>query len=401
MNERFLLLTSLLLFHSIFVYLDDGSGIGRIIQAMSTVTLIALLLVKQKYKLLPQFKTINRLVVIYCTGLFVISYLSKDINMNSLDNLRLGNKEDLRLSSYTLGILQALSVLTSFIYIEYLSSINKTEILFRTFYKVSLFYIIISDLVFLVIGSIGEQGYLIGNKFSLCYMHILCYVFYHIFSYKRNVRPNKCVSGLLTIVTLVISILTECTTALLGMLVIVFLFNTKRIFGFILFKLKTYIIILSLGVLFVFFHSLILDIQIFQDFIVNILNEDITLTGRTGIYDALIPILSVRPLLGFGVGNAHWVLAYLLGVANAQNGLMNLYIEEGLICTVLYLLIFMSLLKYVKARVAYSSSYPLLCYILLFFFLGLVEITIDNRLLVVMAFLIACDYNKYNQICQK
>ena len=321
--------------------------------------------------------------------------------MNSLDNLRLGNKEDLRLSSYTLGILQALSVLTSFIYIEYLSSINKTEILFRTFYKVSLFYIIISDLVFLVIGSIGEQGYLIGNKFSLCYMHILCYVFYHIFSYKRNVRPNKCVSGLLTIVTLVISILTECTTALLGMLVIVFLFNTKRIFGFILFKLKTYIIILSLGVLFVFFHSLILDIQIFQDFIVNILNEDITLTGRTGIYDALIPILSVRPLLGFGVGNAHWVLAYLLGVANAQNGLMNLYIEEGLICTVLYLLIFMSLLKYVKARVAYSSSYPLLCYILLFFFLGLVEITIDNRLLVVMAFLIACDYNKYNQICQK
>ena len=76
MNERFLLLTSLLLFHSIFVYLDDGSGIGRIIQAMSTVTLIALLLVKQKYKLLPQFKTINRLVVIYCIGLFVISYLS-------------------------------------------------------------------------------------------------------------------------------------------------------------------------------------------------------------------------------------------------------------------------------------------------------------------------------------
>lgn len=401
MNERFLLLTSLLLFHSIFVYLDDGSGIGRIIQAMSTVALIALLLVKRKYKLLPQFKTINRLVVIYCIGLFVISYLSKDINMNSLDSLRLGNKEDLRLSSYTLGILQALSVLTSFIYIEYLSSINKTEILFRTFYKVSLFYIIISDLVFLVIGSIGEQGYLIGNKFSLCYMHILCYVFYYIYSYKRNVIPNKCISIMLIIMTLLMSILTECTTTLLGMLVIVFLFNTKRRFGFILFKLKTYVIILSLGVLFIFFYSFILDIQIVQDFIVNILHEDITLTGRTEIYDALIPILSVRPLWGVGVGNSHWVLAYLLGVANAQNGLVNLYIEEGLTCTVLYLLIFISVFKYVKDKIAHSFSYPLLCYILFFFIVGLVEITIDNKLLVVISFLIAYDYNKYNHICQK
>ncbi|MFS2923953.1 hypothetical protein AAHJ11_14315 [Bacteroides sp. 90-K9/2] len=401
MNERFLLLTSLLLFHSIFVYLDDGSGIGRIIQAMSTVALIALLLVKRKYKLLPQFKTINRLVVIYCIGLFVISYLSKDINMNSLDSLRLGNKEDLRLSSYTLGILQALSVLTSFIYIEYLSSINKTEILFRTFYKVSLFYIIISDLVFLVIGSIGEQGYLIGNKFSLCYMHILCYVFYYIYSYKRNVIPNKCISIMLIIMTLLMSILAECTTTLLGMLVIVFLFNTKRRFGFILFKLKTYVIILSLGVLFIFFYSFILDIQIVQDFIVNILHEDITLTGRTEIYDALIPILSVRPLWGVGVGNSHWVLAYLLGVANAQNGLVNLYIEEGLTCTVLYLLIFISVFKYVKDKIAHSFSYPLLCYILFFFIVGLVEITIDNKLLVVISFLIAYDYNKYNHICQK
>ena len=401
MNERFLLLTSLLLFHSIFVYLDDGSGIGRIIQAMSTVALIALLLVKRKYKLLPQFKTINRLVVIYCIGLFVISYLSKDINMNSLDSLRLGNKEDLRLSSYTLGILQALSVLTSFIYIEYLSSINKTEILFRTFYKVSLFYIIISDLVFLVIGSIGEQGYLIGNKFSLCYMHILCYVFYYIYSYKRNVIPNKCISIMLIIMTLLMSILAECTTTLLGMLVIVFLFNTKRRFGFILFKLKTYVIILSLGVLFIFFYSFILDIQIVQDFIVNILHEDITLNGRTEIYDALIPILSVRPLWGVGVGNSHWVLAYLLGVANAQNGLVNLYIEEGLTCTVLYLLIFISVFKYVKDKIAHSFSYPLLCYILFFFIVGLVEITIDNKLLVVISFLIAYDYNKYNHICQK
>lgn len=401
MNERFLLLTSLLLFHSIFVYLDDGSGIGRIIQAMSTKALIVFLLVKQKYKLLPQFKTINRLVVIYCIGLFVISYLSKDINMNSLDRLKLGNKEDLRLSSYTLGMLQALSVLTSFIYIEYLSSINKTEVLFRTFYKVSFFYIIVSNLVFLAIGSIGEQGYLIGNKFSLCYMHILCYVFYCIYSYRRNVIPNKYISALLIIMTLVMSILTECTTTLLGMLIIVFLFNTKRNLGFILFKLKTYVIILSLGVLFIFFYSFILDIQIVQDFIVNILHEDITLTGRTGIYDTLIPLLSVRPLWGFGVGNSHWVLAYLLGVANAQNGLVNLYIEEGLICTVLYLLIFISLFKYVKNKIAHSFSYPLLCYILFFFFVGLVEITIDNKLLVVMSFLIAYDYNKYNHICQK
>ncbi len=33
MNDRYIKLLCLLFFHSNFVYLDDGSGVGRIIQA--------------------------------------------------------------------------------------------------------------------------------------------------------------------------------------------------------------------------------------------------------------------------------------------------------------------------------------------------------------------------------
>lgn len=394
MNDKLLKISSLLLFHTSFVYLDDGSGIGRVIQAASLFLLVAILIQKRKYKLLPEFKKINKLVVFYCISLLLTSYMSNNINMGYLDRFNLGTGDELRLSSYSLGVLQSLSVLTSFIFVEYLSSINKTKILFNTFFKISFFYIILSDIMFLAIGTSGQEGYLIGNKFSLCYMHIYCYIFYIVSSLKKQVNPNKIIRRILIIMTVIISMLSECTTTLLGIFMIVSLLNHRKGFGRTLFKIKTYLFILFIGVLFIFFYNIILDIEFVQYFIVNVLHEDLTLTGRTDIYDSLLPVIFMRPLLGFGVGNAHWILAYLLNVANAQNGLVNLYIEEGLIGTVLYLFIFIAIFKYIKERIPFNMTYPILCCIMLFFFLGLVEITIDNKLLIVISFLLAYDYNK-------
>ena len=405
MNDRYLKILCLLLFHTTFVYLDDGSGIGRIIQAICLGGVIVLLLMKGKLKLNPRYKKINRFVVAYCIAMLFISYFSKEININKLNQLGLGYvQDDVRLSSYTLGIMMSVSVYLSFSIVEYLCSVNKTIVLFRVFYKTLLFYLVISDLQFLIIGETsGSEGYLVGNKFSLSYMHILCYIMYKITETLECVK-SKTFSRFLIILTFSISILTECTTALIGMLAIVLALqlqnsNLKKL----LYNGYTYIVILFSGVLFMFFYSYLLDIPIVQYVIVNVLHEDLTLTGRTGIYDLMLSILPARPLWGFGIGNSHWVLTYLFGIANAQNGLVNLYIEEGLVGMSLYLLLFASIFRYTKKYVPHNFSFPLLCYIAVFSLMGFVEITIDNKLLIIMSFLLSYNFaNQKSKIsCQK
>lgn len=398
MNDRYLKLLCLLFFHTTFVYLDDGSGIGRIIQAICLGGVIILLLMKRQLKLKPQYKMINGFVVVYCIAMLFISYFSKEINIDKLNQLGIGYvQDDLKLSSYTLGIMISVSVYVAFSLVEYLCSINKTIILFRVFYKTFLFYLIISDLQFLIVGeTTGNEGYLVGNKFSLSYMHILCYILYKI-TETLECKKRKIFNKFLIFLTFAISLLTGCTTALIGMFAIVLALHLHNSELYkLLYNGYTYIAILFSGVIFMFSYSYVLDIPVIQYIIVDVLHEDLTLTGRTGIYDLMLLILPARPIWGFGVGNSHWVLAYLFGIANAQNGLVNLYIEEGLVGVVLYLLIFASIFRYSKKHIPHNFTFPLLCYIATFFFMGLVEITIDNKLLIIMSFLLAYSSSNFN-----
>ena len=293
----------------------------------------------------------------------------------------------------------SLSVFTAFALVEYLTTINKTHILFDVFFKTLLFYLFISDIQFFLWGAANDDGYLVGNKFSLSYMHILCYVIYERIS-RTKVEINKILKLFLIFLAFLISILTGCTTALVGMFAIIQLFLFENKIGKIVYNGKVYLGVLSVGVLFMFFYNYVLEIPVIQKIIVDWLHEDLTLTGRTTIYDTLSMFMFASPLWGFGVGNAHWILAYLFGYANAQNGVVNLYIEEGLVGTILYLGVFISIFRYAKRHEIKNISFPILAYILVFFFLGLVEITIDNKLLIIMSFLLANDNNK-NIICQK
>lgn len=391
MSDKYLKILCLLLFHTSFVYLDDGSGIGRVIQAICLGALMLLLLIKHKLKLCPQYKTINRFMVLYCLALLFVSYYSRNWDMKALDRLNFGaTKDALRISSYTLGIMISLSIFTAFVLVEYLSTINKTRILFEVFFKTLLFYLLISDIQFLLWGASSDDDFLVGNKFSISYMHILCYVIYERISRGKAVS-NKTHKWLLILLSFTISIMTGCTTALMGMFTILLLFSGENRIGEIVYKAKFYFVVLSLGVLFMFFYNYVLEIPIIQKIIVEWLHEDLTLTGRTTIYETLSMFMFASPLFGFGVGNAHWILAYLFGYANAQNGVVNLYVEEGIIGTILYFCVFVTIFRYAKQHVLKKVSFPILAYILVFFFLGLVEITIDNKLLIIMSFLLAND----------
>ncbi|HTZ59986.1 MAG TPA: O-antigen ligase family protein [Acidobacteriaceae bacterium] len=90
-------------------------------------------------------------------------------------------------------------------------------------------------------------------------------------------------------------------------------------------------------------------IVIWPDFLFSLLGKDVTLTGRTGIWSAVLESIGKRPLLGYGY-QAFWlglegesyrvILAVSWVLAQAQNGFLDVMLEMGAAGLVIVLLIF-------------------------------------------------------------
>ena len=182
------------------------------------------------------------------------------------------------------------------------------------------------------------------------------------------------VNGLF-ILTFLLSIRTQCTTMIIGVIVFYYLLyklkGKSKLYkpGFYLFGLFVF------DILFLLIINWILTIPVVQYVIVDILKEDLTLTGRVGIYAKLGAVLNESPLIGFGWGNSYVTsLMYEIG-SNLQNGLLNMYIEIGLLGCFLYLTLIIFLMKY---SIKNKSSYPIICFIYMMLVLSSIEIIYTN-----------------------
>ena len=106
--------------------------------------------------------------------------------------------------------------------------------------------------------------------------------------------------------------------------------------------------------------------------IVDLLGEDMTLTGRLDIYAALGGLLLECPLYGFGVGNAH-MMTMMSGIGpNAQNGFFNYMLEVGLLGIIVFLFFLLLLMK--KAT-KHNGTYAVICFIYVMLVLSSIEVT--------------------------
>jgi exopolysaccharide production protein ExoQ len=113
------------------------------------------------------------------------------------------------------------------------------------------------------------------------------------------------------------------------------------------FRKKDYFVICIL--LLMAFSAATAVIVIRPDFLFSLLGKDVTLTGRTGIWSAVIDSIAKRPLLGYGY-DAFWlglegesyriILAVSWVLAQAQNGFMDVMLEMGAAGLAIVLLVF-------------------------------------------------------------
>jgi O-antigen ligase len=371
-NHKIFILT-LLAIHASIIDLRflSSNNVNLYIQMIAN---ILLLIEISKYLsiLWKKYKTLN-----WSAILFSLSYLYSTFNIwHSEIPFSL-------VSPYT-SILQFLKVITLLFFIEYINESKKTILFLKYFLYIVGGYLIIANIN--IITGIKIKGNdmdisIIGDKFITSYLNLFwisIFAQYQLFT-KNKFQLFK--YRVLIILSCITASISQCST---GIIVGIFMIGSTYFQNFYKILQRPMIICISILILDLggyLFYNLVLSIPFIQNIIVNGLGEDLTLTGRTLIWEALATILNERPIWGFGPGNETIVIQNLINLTNAQNGLIHTYLGIGIIGIICFFILLYNIVQ----RSKYS--------VIIFFIYGLIiastiEVTLETSFLCYATFMI-------------
>lgn len=382
MNNKCIVFLSVLLYHVLFINIDDGSGIGRKVQVVLLAIVCIMLMFSgtMSFNHLKGCKSLNTIFFIYVLSIAATSISIKDITYRSMQSLDVESGDVYNFSSYTLGFFYVIAFPLFLIFCEYIAAIGRKILVVKTFLRITLFYCILLDVYCLLLGGeLNDVGFSITNKFTISYMHMFCAILYWTYMLLTDKwKRMKCLYFL--IFSAVISILVQCSTGLIGSLVLIMCLMYEDFFyNKVTYSTTAIAVTLTIcSTLLISFSSVILSNNYVSYIIEDILGKDATLTGRTSIYDVLWLTISLRPWLGWGVGNGHGIMMFSYGMANAQNGLFNLVLEQGIVGAVAFILLLMKIILLQKGNLYKRYTYPILTLVFAMIVISCVEITFDT-----------------------
>lgn len=338
----------------------------------------------------PYYKWINVFAILWVALIMYSAYMNEGLSYD-LPFWDTINNDVNFITKSSLGIKQtayfSLKIILFILYFEYQNIFNRRKnILFLNYlFTFFLLYVILSDINAFLYDVEGIE-YKTGTKFYVCYLNIMLIAIYMMkFNNTVLVKKQKMFVNLIILITFLLSIKTKCTTMVIGTLIFYYLVSKLRNRES-LYNPKIYLTLLFIfSILFFLIIELILSISVVQYVIVDILKEDLTLTGRVGIYARLGQVLNESPIYGFGWGNSHVAtLMYDVGT-NAQNGLLNMFIEIGFLGCLFYLTMLYHMIKYSAKN---KTSFPVLCFIYMMLILSCIEIIYTNYFTAMITLLI-------------
>lgn len=205
----------------------------------------------------------------------------------------------------------------------------------------SVFCIINAITVFLYPQGLTNQGdenyiYFLGleNRFSFYYLPLVA--FSGLYSYLKYGKVKLFVY-IMSLFNMLILIDKWAVGGMLGMIFMnMLLLFRKSLFSYKIFNsVVCFVIVIIANILLVF-----LRVQyLFEDFIVNDLGKDITLTGRTLLWDYGLLSFLYRPIWGIGYQDLGSLPVEMLNVGHMHNLFMNVLFYGGLGGMVLFLII--------------------------------------------------------------
>lgn len=269
------------------------------------------------------------------------------------------------------------------------ASVEKTM---KLIWKFLLFELLVVDVFILVTHGKGYGGsgvlayYLIGNKFAVSYTHML---FLAVMLYQLRRERTKCVSVTMSIIYSAMSIIysaisifichyVNCNTGMIGCLAIVVLYFISHSIGFIYKLMSKWSIFLVVfcGLTFLLVGTdYLISSPFLQNIIKNILHRDLTLVGRIDMYRITINAIQEHPILGHGINSTY--VSQVLSFGNAQNGILKMILDYGIVGLVAFLLLCKSCLQNIKNENAIRESLSIVTYLYGMAICSMVEINIS------------------------
>lgn len=273
---------------------------------------------------------------------------------------------------------------------EIINEKYKSGFILKIFYFLTLALIIVTDLLIIFQPSLYYQygsNYLVGSKFKVSYLHSQLLVL--LLTKQKICGGNKKLFYfaiiLYSVLIIFISFYVDCMTGILlffFFVIIYLLFSkAKKLLAHPLLA----VFILLFFTFFVFFSDELLKNNFLQDFILNVLNRDLSLTGRMFIYAKLPELMSGHWILGYGYGSVYEICIRTIGYANTQNGIFNWLLQMGIPSVILlFIIIYIS---FRKTKYFVNDIYPVIVLLYCFNIISAIEVCIDEQYLFWIFFL--------------
>lgn len=232
-------------------------------------------------------------------------------------------------------IVFSISLLEIFMCLSFNSDKKRMSELIDVFYKLQLFFVLLNDMLVFATPDLVvkyNECYLLGDKFTVGYQHILLIglLLTRVAMRGKKINTNVIMKiiGLALLTFSVATVTNSATSLVLIPLFALFVILKAKGHGFIYSKVG-YMTILTLSTLFVVFYGVVLNIAPIQLLITKVLGRSPTLTTRTMIY-ALVPTLLEGKLLwGYGYGTSYDLMFSQYYFPNTQNGILEWFGKEG------------------------------------------------------------------------
>ena len=273
------------------------------------------------------------------------------------------------------------------------------EDLLDTVYFVALIFMLVNDFSVLYAGKLTKAisstqaavMYFSGNKFSVAFIHMIVTFLFccHNYSTWNRNSLEKIKFLIIGFYNIFFCMFMSCGTGAIGCVLIIILSmcsgKVKKAFSYP----ATFILLLIiLNYLFIG-TNVLLSNGVFQN-IVLLLGKDLTLTGRMGIYPKLAEI--IENSLFFGYGDATQIVAKVVGYGNAQNGILHIFVQYGVLGVSSFIFMCSKAISKVKksGEENLAIAYPILVYTNIMIVCSLVEICFSYNFLFGIALLNAC-----------
>ena len=280
-------------------------------------------------------------------------------------------------NNITIGMIYTNFVYIGFIiYINYCMKdfknfINGLNILFTLLIIYNLILAIFVQSSYMYIGYQGSQKVFVGtfesrNGISMVMIPAIAFILIRSEYIYEKVR-NKDI--LLCFMVLIIILLSKSSTGfIVGSLLVIYVLLLKKI------KIKLNINKLMSIYTIIYTQVVIFRIQetVFRGFIENTLQKNVTLTGRTLIWDFIMKIIPNSLIFGYGRNDIIAQNAIIRDVTEAHNGLLEILLCTGIIGLFVFILILLNVFKALNKSNS-KISYILSMAIFLYFCIALTE----------------------------